>query len=240
MSNKRIVLISGKSTTGKSASLRNIKDPAGVLYLNTESDKDLPFPSKFKPVNITDPLQVPQMFALAETKDECHTIIIDSQTYLMDQFESIHVLPAADTMKGWSNYAQFFKQLMQRDAAKSTKKIIMTAHTLTTFNEADGFMETSVPVKGSLKNQGIESYFSCVISTKKMPIEKLKEYSSPLLTYTDEEELLGVKYVFQTRLTKDTINERIRSPMGMWSQQETFIDNDIQLVMDRLDSFYGK
>lgn len=240
MSNDRLVLITGKSTTGKSACLRNLKSPEKVLYLNTESGKDLPFPSKFKSFNVTDPLQIENLFDQAETQgDKCETVIIDSQTYMMDQYESIHVLTAANTMKAWGDYAQFFKKLMQSTIAKSTKNVIMTAHTLTTLNEADGFMETAVPVKGALKNQGIESYFSCVVSTKKVSITDLEKYDNPLLNITEEEKLLGVKYVFQTRLTKDTINERIRSPMGMWDIKETYIDNDVQLILDRLNKYYG-
>lgn len=130
---------------------------------------------------------------------------------------------------------------MQQTVAKSTKNVIMTAHTLTTLNEETGYMETAVPIKGSLKNQGIESYFSCVISTKKMRTKDLDDYKgkSPLLNITPEEEALGFKYVFQTRLTKETVNENIRSPLGMWSVEETFIDNDIQLVLDRLNDYYS-
>jgi hypothetical protein len=238
--NNRLVLISGKSTTGKSASLRNIREPEKVLYLNYESGKDLPFPDKFRKVNITDPLQTTSLFASAEASgDKCDTIILDSQTYMMDQYESIHVLPAANTMQAWGEFAQFFKTLMQKTVAESTKNVIMTAHTLTTLNEADGFMETAVPVKGSLKNNGIESYFSCVISTKKMSIDELDGYESDLLNITEEEKAIGVKYVFQTKLTRATRNERIRSPMGMWSTKETYIDNDIQIVLDRLDEYYG-
>lgn len=62
---------------------------------------------------------------------------------------------------------------------------------------------------------------------------------SKLLTITPEEEALGFKYVYQTRLTKDTVGERIRSPLGMWDTKETFIDNNLQLVFDRLHEYYA-
>ena len=50
---------------------------------------------------ITDPYQVFEAFEYAATLDntQCHTIIIDTATYLMDMFESIHVLPSDNTMK---------------------------------------------------------------------------------------------------------------------------------------------
>jgi hypothetical protein len=51
--------------------------------------------------------------------------------------------------------------------------------------------------------------------------------------------MLGFKYVYQTKLTKETVNERIRGSLGMWETKETYIDNDIQLVVDRLHDYYN-
>jgi len=132
------------------------------------------------------------------------------------------------------------KVLMSQIVAKSTKNVIFLAHTMNVMNESEMIHETLVKVKGSLMNQGIESFFSTVISTKKVPVSKLtdKTAKSGLYTLNPEEEAIGVKYVFQTRLTKETVNERIRSPMGMWKPEETFIDNNLQSVIDRLHSYY--
>lgn len=238
--NRNLVLITGKSASGKSASLRNLKDQSGVLFLNCESGKELPFPNKFKNVVVKKPTQVHTLIDEAEKHKNVHTIIIDTMTFLMDMYESMVVLnaPPAHTMKAWSNYAQFFKKLMQEHVAKSTKNIIMLAHTMDVLNESEGVVETLIKVKGSLMNQGIESYFCNVISTKKLPISKLNGYENDLLTITPEEEAVGFKYVFQTKLTKDTVNERIRGPIGLWSTEETYIDNDVQIVLDRLHKYY--
>ena len=170
---------------------------------------------------------------------DIHTIVIDSLTYLMDMYESVYVINSANTMQAWGQFSQYFKVLMQNHVAKSSKNVIFTAHTLDTLNESEMVMETKVPVKGSLKNNGIESYFSVVISSKKVPLKTLKDYSSTLLTITPEEEALGFKYVFQTKLTKDTINERLRGPLGLFSTKETFIDNNMQLVLNRLHEYYA-
>lgn len=237
--NDNLVLISGMSTTGKSASLRNLTNPEKVIYMNTEANKKLPFRSKFKEVSITDPLQVEGFYQMAETAgDKCETIITDSLTYLMDQYETNHVIYSTNTMQAWGEFAQFFKKMMQRDVANSTKNVIMLAHTMSTLNEDTMQMETKVPVKGALKNNGLESYFSTVISTKRMRILDIDHFKSDLLNITDDEREDGFKYVFQTIVTKETVNERIRAPMGMWSRNETFIDNDAQLVLDRLHSYY--
>jgi hypothetical protein len=94
-------------------------------------------------------------------------------------------------------------------------------------------------VKGSLKNNGLESYFTVVIASKKVALKALKDYGSDFLTITPEEEALGFKYVFQTKITKETVNERLRGPLGLFETKETFIDNNIQLVLDRLKEYYA-
>ena len=235
--NDHLVLISGKSATGKSASLREINNPEGVMYLNCEGKK-LPFKSKFKEYLITDPYQIYEAFTHAETDPSIHTIIVDTLTYMMDMFETIHVIGAANTMAQWGAYAQFWKKLMSQYVAKSSKNVIFLGHTMDVLNEAEMATETLVKVKGSVMNQGIESAFSTVISTKKMPIKKLADFNNPMLVITPEEEALGFKYVFQTKLTKDTVNERMRGSLGMWSTDETFIDNNIQYVINRLHEYY--
>ena len=237
--NDNLVLIGGKSATGKSASLMGIEKPEGVMYLNCENNKKLPFKSKFQEFTVTDPLQIYEAFDKAEDMGDVHTIVVDSQTYLMDMYETVHVLTATNTMKAWGQYAQFMKKLMSQYVAKSTKNIIFLAHTTDHLNETEMITETLVPVKGALKNAGIESFFSTVLSCKKMPLTKLANYNSGLLNITPEEEMLGFKYVFQTRLTKETVNERMRSSLGMWSVDETYIDNNIQHVITRLHEYYA-
>lgn len=237
--NDHLVLLCGKSATGKSASLMGLENPEGVLYLNCEAGKRLPFRAKFMQKTVTDPLQIYEAFAWAEGNDKIHTIVIDSLTYLMDMYESMYVLNAANTMQAWGQFSQYFKVLMQQHVARSTKRIIFTAHTSDTLNEGEMVMETKVPVKGSLKNNGVESYFTVVIASKKVPLKTLKEYQSDLLTITPEEEALGFKYVFQTKITRDTVNERLRGPLGLFDTKETYIDNNMQLVMNRLKEYYA-
>lgn len=237
--NDHLVLLCGKSATGKSASLMGLDKPEGVMYLNCEAGKRLPFKTTFKQFVITDPLQINEAFEHAESDPTIHTIVVDSLTYLLDLYESVYVLPSANGMQAWGQFAQYFKVLMQQYVAKSTKRVVFTAHTSDTLNESEMLMETKVPVKGSLKNNGIESYFTVVIASKKVSLKGLKEYSSALLNISPEDESLGFKYVYQTKLTKDTVNERLRGPMGLFSKKETFIDNNMQLVLNRLQEYYS-
>ena len=66
----------------------------------------------------------------------------------------------------------------------------------------------------------------------------IEKYKNKYLTITPDDETLGFKYVFQTRLTKESVHERIRGPIGMWSIDETFIDNNAQYLLDKLHEYY--
>jgi len=239
--NDQLILISGFSATGKSAALRNIKNQERWLYLNTEAGKRLPFRNQFQSYRIEDPYQILEAFDAATNGDldfKVEGIIVDSLTFMMDMLESQYVLPASDTQKAWGDFAQFFKTLMQQKVVAFAKPVIFTAHVLEQLDEQAHEMKVKVPVKGSLKNNGVEAYFSTVVSTKKMPLKDLEPFKSDLLTITEEDEDLGFKYVFQTRPTKATVGERMRSPMGMFQKSQTFMDNDAQLLLDHLHEFY--
>ena len=236
--NDQLVLIVGYSATGKSASLRNIRDQHKWLYLNCEAGKRLPFKNKFQNHRIEDPYQVHEAFDYGTGNPEVGGIITDSLTFLMDMYETQYVLPSTNTMKAWGDFGQFFKILMQQKVTAFAKPTIFTAHVGDVLDEKAMEIKTSVPIKGSLKNNGVEAYFSTVVAAKKMSVKDLTGYKSDLLNITDEEQELGYKHVFQTRPTKTTTGERIRSPMGMFTKEQTFIDNDCQLLLDHLDEFY--
>ena len=237
--NNQLVLICGYSATGKSASLRNIRDQQDWVYINSEAGKRLPFKNDFMTLRLDDPETVMAAFDEATNTPSIKGIIVDSLTFLMDMYESQYVLPAANTMKGWSNYNQFFKRLLQEKVVKFGRPVIFTAHVMDTLDEKTMEMRTAVPVKGALKGQGVEAYFSTIVAAKKIPIKDLEEYNSDLLHISEEEKELGFKYVFQTRITAKSTGERIRSPMGLFSRNETYMDNDAQILLDHLNKFYS-
>ena len=236
--NDQLIAVVGYSATGKSASLRNIRNQERWMYLNTEAGKRLPFRNSFDVYRITDPYQVHEAFDYATGNSEVDGIIIDSLTFLMDMFETQYVLNSSNTMAGWSNYAQFFKVLMQEKVTLFGKPVIVIAHVRDDLDEKNMEMKTAVPIKGALKNNGVEAYFSTVVATKKIAIKELEKFGSKLLKITDEEKELGYKHVFQTRITKATTGERLRSPMGMFEKTERYRDNDAQLLIDHLADFY--
>jgi len=238
--NDQLIAVVGYSSTGKSASLRNIKNQDRWVYLNCESGKRLPFKNKFNRITITDPMEIHSYFQEAiDNRDDVDGIIVDSLTFLMEMYESQYVLRAANTMKAWGDYQQYFKTLMQELVPQFGKPVIFTAHVKDETDEKTLDTRTFIPVKGALKGVGIEAYFSCIVSCKRLPLKDLKDYTNDLLPITPDDEIQGYKHVFQTQLTKKTVGERIRGPMGLFTRAQTYIDNDCQLVLDKLHEFYA-
>lgn len=237
--NDHLILISGKTCSGKSASLMTLRNPERVAYLNCEGGKRLPFASKFKQATVTNTDEVTTAIAELSSNDNIDVIIIDSLSFLMQMYEITRIRVSDDSRTEWGEYAAYFINLMHQLVAKSPKVIIFTSHVDDKYNEADMCVETKAVIKGGVGKLGVEAYFSCVVMAKRMDIDVLKKYENDYLHITEEDELVGYKNVFQTRHTKSTINERIRHPIGMWSINETFIDNNVQYVMDRLKQFYG-
>ena len=244
----KLLMVVGKSTCGKSYSLKGLKNPDKVAYLNAESGKNLPFRNTFKRYIITEP-KTELLGAgcwleqIAQHPDKIETVVIDSLTFLMDMYEVKYVKTAQNTQQAWGTYADFFINIMNQQVPKLIKagiNVIIIAHTADTFNEKEMSIDVAVPLKGAIGKKGAEAFFNDIVACKKIKLENLKDYSSDLLHITERDEELGYKHVIQTRLTKETVNERLRSPEDMWSKNETYIDGNVQLVLDRMNEFYGE
>ena len=67
----------------------------------------------------SDPYQVIEAFEFGTNNLDVKGIIVDSLTFLMDMYETQYVLTASNTMKAWSDFNQFFKQMMQEKNLKN-------------------------------------------------------------------------------------------------------------------------
>jgi len=235
--NKNIVLITGKPNTGKSWSLINLEEQEKIAYLNTDM-KQIPFKSKLLERYIVNPYDVLNAVGDIEQHPDINMAVLDTISFLMDQVEQQYVLNSRNTQKAWQDYASFYKQLIH--AIKSgTKDYVILAHAKDVMNESEMIMETKIPIKGSIGHTGAEADFSTILGTKKISISEAEKWENDLLTISDEEREDGVKYVFQTRIDKNTIGEKMRSQQGLWSRQEKYINNDIKQVFDRLHTYYN-
>lgn len=241
--NKRVVLIAAPPSMGKTHSLYKLADDPGVAYLNTDL-KDLPFripKNGMKTLKIDEPTLIfDALDDLEENHPEVHTVVLDTITFLMDMYEMQVVQTAVDTRKAWGGYAKFYKDILHR-VKTSEKNFIILAHSFTEYNEEQLSQDTKVPVKGAVGKVGVEADFNIVLSCKKVTLKQLTKEGckSDFLNITAKEERLGFKFVFQTELTKETLSEKIRSPMGLWNDSELYIDNDIAHITKRLSEYYS-
>jgi hypothetical protein len=241
--NPNSVLICGLSGDGKSFSLRNMRDQEGILYINCEGGKPLPFKNKFKRITIDDPMEIFNLLdqVNADPKGRFHTVIIDTISFMMNRYETVHVIGAANTMAAWGNYGQFFPKLIYDYVSKGRVFVIMLGHLDAVLNEDTGRTDYSVPVKGALKKNGLEAYFTTVINCKKLNLKDIMKDAEEgaFLQITKRDRDLGYMHVFQTRTVRATVGDRIRSPWALFSDEETYINNDAQIVVDRLMRYYA-
>nr|DAF52246.1 MAG TPA: AAA domain protein [Podoviridae sp. ctIKM86] len=237
--NDQLIMICGYSGSGKSYSLKNIRNQDKWLYLNCEAGKRLPYKNNFKNVRISDPREVlAYLDAAIAAGDKSDGVIIDSIDFLMNMYEAKYIKTAPDTRKAWGNYQTFFEEIFQDRIIKYGKPVIIIAHVADSYDEKTLDIKTSIPVKGALKNISIEAFCSFLIFSEKMSIKDLENYHNELLHITPKDEATGLKYCFQTQLTKTTLNKKIRGPDDLFTLEETYIDNDVQLVLDKLTEYY--
>lgn len=228
----------GKPNTGKSTSLMQLRNQDRMVYLNADL-KELPFKSNFAAnAEIADAYSVLDFIDEIETQDGIDGGILDTITFLMSMFERQYVKGAPNGQKAWGEYGDFYRDLVHR-IKSGTKDYAILAHANTDLNEQSATMETSVPIKGAVGRVGVEADFTTILSTKQIPIKKLEGFENDLLHITDEEREDGFKFVFTTRITKETVGEKMRSAMGLWKRNELYIDNDLNQVFARLKEYYG-
>ena len=227
----------GKPNTGKSTSLMNLHNQNKMVYLNTDL-KELPFKSRFiKNVEVADALDVLAYIKEIEQSEQVEGAVLDTLTFLMSMFERQYVNGSANTQKAWGDYGNFYREFIHAIKAGS-KDYAILAHEDSFLNEQSMQMESRVPLKGSVAKIGVEADFTTILSTKQMPIKKLEGHENDLLHITDEEREDGFKYVFATRVTKESVGEKMRSAIGLWNRNELYIDNDLNQVFNRLKEYY--
>lgn len=238
--NKNLVMVMGKPNTGKSASLRNMPQESMVL-LNADL-KEMPFRDRFlMSVDISDAKDSVDFIRQIEGEEGVTGAVLDTITFLMQMFERQYVAPFAGTKTGqtaWGDYGNFYRELIH-EIKSGSKNYAILAHEDESLNEQAMMMESRVPIKGAVGKVGVEADFTTILRSMAVPLSKLEGIENELLVITDEEREDGIKYVFQTRLTKETAGGKMRSAMGLWGRNELYIDNDLNKVFGRLKQFYG-
>jgi len=236
---QKIVFLSGRSDTGKSSALRNLRNPEGVLYLNFES-KMLPFKHNFVEKKVTDPYSLHTITdKLIETgTDKFHTLVVDSITACMALYATKYIgKDCPNKMAAWGDYGSFYDKWSKQQLPYLKQQVIVLAHVdyVEEPGGLDGYFQAVV--QGRLQRIGLEADFGLVVNTAIVAVEKLKEFKNSNLNITEDDEIEEFKHVLQTRKTLETKDTKIRSPLGMWDKNETYIDSDVQIVLDKLETY---
>jgi hypothetical protein len=204
------VLIMGRSGSGKSASLRNVNQTMFVINVNK---KPLPFKNNenLKIMNCDEYLKIKSALKAAYEKD-IRLAVIDDAGYLMtSKFMAGHRQAKGNSQFDlYNEIADNFYSLIKFIADDLPEDMIVY---VTMHEEKNDMGESKPKTIGKLLDDKVcvEGMFTIVLHSMK----------------------LDGKYVFATNTDGLDVT---KSPIGMF--EDTYIDNDIQLVTDKIRAYY--
>ena len=212
------LLLYGKSSTGKSSSLRTL-DMASTVIINCEK-KPLAFKHKglnkhVKPETIQD-VKIAVKNAIED--DTVKTIVLDSITMLTDIMVYTELVKQAeDSRGGWLELRDWVIGLIEY-CKRSNKTFIFIALEMEVLNEREFITDNRPKVVGSLKDS-LSSHFTTVLRS--------------VVREVDDE----IEYQFQTNKTKEDFHNATKSPMGLF---KPYIENDMAKVLGRMEEYYNE
>lgn len=220
------IFLLGNSGTGKSTSLRNLDEKETFIIQCV--NKKLPFQgwkTKYTDISIENPSgnkvvskdysNIAKRLKYIDVKrKEIKTVIIDDSSYLLtnDFMTRIPQKTSGNAVFEKYNFIahNFYTLLELVDSLRDDLIVVFIAHTQT---EEDG----------SRKFKTVGKLLDNMIVLE------------GLVTIVLESSIRDNKYVFQTN--KKAGNEPCKSPLGMFEEDELFIDNDLNVVLKKIRNF---
>ena len=211
------LLIVGKSSTGKTSSLRNL-DFSKTVYVNAEAKAPSFRGSKnlLKNIKLSNTQQLLNGMQQMEDYDEKLTIVVDSISMLMDLYFAEHIEGSSDTRGGWANYKSYFLKVINM-AKRSQHDYVFTALAKDTYNDKELVTETFASVQGSLF-KAVESHFTVVLHT----------------VVIEEDGKLQHKFITNKNIANKGLS--CKSPFEMFDTE--YIDNDVVIAFDAMRKYY--
>lgn len=225
----RELMIAGNSGSGKSSSIRTL-DPSSTFIINC-GRKELSFPKarlNYRPydkasgkgnllnTNVFDQVNAIIPFIGAKMP-HIKTLVIDDMQFTM----SASVMKNASE-KGYEKWTELAKGVWNMSEAGKNQRddlTVVTIEHLETNYDDMGAKWTKVKTAGKLVDNviNLDGLFATIL------------YSEAVRNATGK-----IEYKFRTHTNG---SDTCKSPMGMF--EEDHIPNDLQLVLDRMDEYYG-
>lgn len=214
----KLVMIIGESGTGKSTAMRNLDMAKSALI--SISGNPLPFRGgeAFPKIVSDDPKVICQKLTSINKRDDKKVIVVDDFQYLMANMWMRSLLDKKTKDSEFSKYKEIgyhtWTIIRTAQQMKNEKIVIFLAHT-----NVDESGTTRCKTVGRLLDEKIvlEGMFSIVLNT-----------------VVHNERQVSDRFYFQTQ---NNGHNTTKSPMGMFYDEE--IPNDLQLVVDSINSYYG-
>lgn len=223
----RTVGVLGPSGTGKSSSMRNL-DHENTLLINI-AEKEVPLPNskeKYKKkewtskgeahnrVDTHSSNKIEKVLKAADKSGDFKNVVIDDIQYLMS-FEFMQRIKE----KGWDKFQDialhFYNVIQKTRELRDDMNVFFLGHIS---EKDDGLKGLKTVGKATDQYLNPEGLFTMILQTDVFM----------------EEDNLSDRYKFMTQ----SDGERIcRTPMGMFDSMH--IPNDLQLVVERMEEYYG-
>lgn len=223
----RTIGVLGPSGTGKSSSMRNL-DHDNTLLINI-AGKEVPLPNASKKyrkkdqvsdnethnrVDTHNPNVIENVLSAADKSGDFKNVVIDDIQYLMS-FEFMQRIKE----KGWDKFQDialhFYNVIQETRQLRDDMNVFFMGHIA---EKDDGLKGLKTVGKATDQYLNPEGLFTMIFQTE---------------VFMEEDEM-SERYKFMTQ----SDGERVcRTPMGMFD--DMFIPNDLQLVVERMEEYYG-
>lgn len=231
-----LIVIGGWPTAGKTMATKTLRNQDKWFFGNIEQ-KQIPFRNSFKAIDISDTAVFKRFLANVKPLTDIEGTIFDGMDMYLDKWENENVKGSGNGLASWAEYQENATNIIQKEFRQCKRDVILTWHYISVTDEKTALPKDSLAMKGGMGKKGAEAYFTNIFTAKCMDLVDLLPYQNDLLHITPDDEARGFKHVLQTQKTKDTRNEPTRTLDGAFSIKETYVDCDIQQVLDRLHKF---
>lgn len=241
------ILVTGTSTAGKTSSVRNLTKLGKVLYLTAEFYRSPPFrPSpNLTVIKATLPEDVREVYRQIYAGElEADYVVIDTFNKVLDNYVKTYISGAVkgkDNFQLWNGLPELADGMITSMRKSKAATICLAHRGHYVVKRSDGSVENhyGALAPGKLLNQvGLEGLFDMVLVADKIPLSKLT-VENELLSVTPTEEGVGAAYTLQTLVVPNSLWDKVRTPMEMFSPEETYISNDMVNVIKRLREYYS-